>query len=214
MKKGTDPNGTPQKPLKSSQRAILALLAAFLLTSCNAVEPESRKLPELQPKQPIYQKSWGWGKPTVIPFGGLRQVRERDPVTIEEMRAKLKRQDMEHEQEMKEQARENKLREHRIGSWLKVAGWAMIGIGFVLHGLTASGVVKSIGSSVITLGAVGIIGGLCVQKTVEHETIITLAVGLAFAVWLLYNWRNKSVLRWGKDKVIDRFMSGFSPENP
>ena len=156
---------------------------------CNAGE-----LPELDPNKKLFQPHAGWGKPMLWPFGTMQQVRERDPVTVEELRRLLEQKDMRHAQEMKEQKREQLDKEHKLGGWIKLAGWILIALAAVAHGCSSFGPIKSAASTVLGIGFVGVLGGLAIQKMAEFDRLFNFAlvvlagVVLAYALYLGRNW--------------------------
>jgi len=170
------------------RRALLALMIMTATIGCAA-----EQLPELDKTKPLYQKRWGLGFPAIFPIGGVKKVRMPDPKTIAELKEELEMQDLRHKQAIKEKEREHKEREHNFGSWCKRIGWLLLALGFAGHFCSSFGPVKSASSSVMTLGVVAIVAGLGIQKTVEHETILTLVIIVPLGGFALYKARNWSV---------------------
>lgn len=152
----------------------------------------AEKLPELDPEKPIYQKKWG-GVVIAWPVGDVDRVRLPDPKTIDELKLELKKQNLKHEEKMKQQARENEMAEHKKGSWLKVIGWLAVAIGAAAHFATSVPALKSISSSIITLGIAMVIAGLGIQKTAELNPWVKLAIVVVIVGVSLYFARNKDI---------------------
>lgn len=183
--------------MKDMTTVILWLIFVAALISC----VHAKEGPEIDQSKPIYQKAWGRGKVIVWPFGGVEKVRIPDPKTVNELRAALRAKDMKHEQEMNEVHRENKAREHTFGSWMKRIGWVLLALGFAGHGSSALGPLKSMASSIMTLGFVGIAAGIGLQKTVEYESPIALAILGPIGLVVLWRGRNWSIFKWAKESV-------------
>lgn len=94
-----------------------------------------------------------------------------------------------------------KAREYEMGSYVKYVGWGLMILGACLHFCTVAPTLKSIGSSIMSVGGVTVLGGIGLQKTVKYDTAITVISVIAVAL-LLYKKRAFSLFEYIKQKVV------------
>jgi len=181
------------------------LLGACCLASCTANATELR---ELDPTKPIYQKVWGFGKVIVYPIGGVIRVTQISPKTIEELKLELKRQALINEQKRKDEAEDILLKEQKRGSWFKLTGFIIIGIGVLMHFLVQDVRVKSLATSVASAGGVCVAVGIMMIKTAKYDTYITIGLGICVVGYTLYRCRNFSAIEKIKNKLKKRKVKG------
>jgi len=170
-------------------------------------------LKPLDPSRAMYQKKEGFPSKVITwpILGGVELRRLPDPVTIAELEKQLKMQEMRHNQAMKQQEDEHKDREHSAGSWAIIIGWGLIALGAAAHWATSIPLLKSLSSSIITLGAFAVAGGFGLQMTVEYDYILKCAVsvvGLVYIIFKLYQKRDFHL----PDKIKRKLKPGTQAE--
>lgn len=178
---------------------VILFLFAFLgFNLCHSVESD-KELKPLDPAKPIWQVQDGYPSiPITWPIpGGLVKRRLPDPLTIDEFRDQLQRQEMTHKQEIKERERELLIaqseREMRFGGWLKMAGWIILIFAAVAHCATNVSVIKNYSTVVFFCGAGGIASGMCIQKNVQFDKVFTVAFWVVVLGMAMIALRRKSI---------------------
>lgn len=184
----------------------------------------SEKLKPLDPTRDIYQLKEGYPSTiTTWPIpGGAVKRRLPDPITIAELKKQLEMQNLRHEQDMDERDRERNVKqkdwENFWGGVLKIAGWVLVALGVACHAATTFPLIKNWASSIITLGAAGVLGGLAIQKTVQADKYLTVAFWLLIAFLIMYKARGWSIshiefIKTAKGKVLQKF-NDYKIPNP
>lgn len=165
-------------------------IITLILLGCMSLFAAETRSP-LDPTRDIYQIKPGFPSIAItwpIP-GGLNKVRLPDPITVKDLKRQLEMQDLKHKQTIREQQRDQKRREHTLGSCLKIGGWVLVALGVAGHFVTTWPPLQSMASSIITVGICTIAGGLGIQKTAEYDKWLTVALGVAVAVFICYKYR-------------------------
>lgn len=181
--------GTTRRPGR-----LWAAWAFCLFLATNA----GQSAPAGNPAQPYWQNTipgvpYGPGRR----IGGTwREVTPHPPPTLKEFKAEIDRQRIQWELDRDQ-------RQDTIGLWVKVAGLAVLVFAAAAHLSTSLDALRSVASSIATLGAGLYVVGLFIQIEAKYSKWIELAalgILLAALAYILWRYREWSISHLFKPK--------------